>query len=316
MAGEGQPITPPARIGFVGVGNMGRPMARRLIEAGYKLALYDLDRAGLERFASEHGGTAVASLRAAADGAAAVITMLPNGKIVRQAVLGEDGGDCIAAGLAKGAVVVDMSSSAPTGTKALGAELERRGIGLIDAPVSGGVRRAVDGSLSIMAGGDAALIERCRPLLAPMGRQIFATGGLGSGHAMKALNNLCSAAGVWIAAEALLVGQRFGLDPAVMVDILNASTGRNNATDVKFKQQILNRSFAAGFTMGLMAKDLATMVELAHDTATPVPFAELCAKLWSDAAVQLGADADHTASVQYLERMAGEELGRPKSKRH
>jgi 3-hydroxyisobutyrate dehydrogenase len=233
--------------------------------------------------------------------------MLPDGKIVRKVLCGTAGSnDGVLAGLAAGSLVIDMSSSAPVGTRELGAELAVRGVALVDAPVSGGVKRAVDGTLAIMAGGAAADIERCRPLLAAMGRDIFPTGPLGSGHAMKALNNYVSAAGLAAAAEAVLVGRRFGLDPAVMTDILNASTGRNNATENKLKQFILSRRYSAGFSLGLMAKDLRTALETAEATATPAPLAAACIALWNAAEARLGAAADHTAIAQYLETLIEE----------
>ena len=199
-----------------------------------------------------------------------------------------------------------MSSSAPVGTRALGTDLAARGIALVDAPVSGGVKRAIDGTLAIMVGGEAADIERARPLLAAMGRDIFPTGALGSGHAMKALNNYVSAAGLAAAAEAVLVGERFGLDPGVMVDILNASTGRNNATENKLKQFILSRRYGAGFSLGLMAKDLRTALETAEATATPAPLAAACIAMWNAAEARLGGAADHTEIARYLELLSEE----------
>jgi 3-hydroxyisobutyrate dehydrogenase len=174
---------------------------------------------------------------------------------------------------------------------------------MLDAPVSGGVPRARDGTLAIMVGGDPEAIERARPVLAAMGSKIFATGPLGSGHAMKALNNYVSAAGLAAAAEALLVGRRFGLDPAIMTDVLNASSGRNNSTENKLKQHILSRTFASGFSLDLMAKDLDTAVELAGDLGVPTPFAERCVALWKDAAAQFGRGADHTEIYRFLERL-------------
>src|SRR5262249_18251800 len=149
-----------------------------------------------------------------------VVTMLPTGDAVREVVTGA--GDALLPGLRPGTAVVDMGSSAPAGTVALGALLAAHGIGMLDAPVSGGAAAVAAGTLAIMAGGDAALRERCHPILAAIGTRIFATGGLGSGHAVKALNNLVSATGLVAAAEALLVGRRFGVDPAVMLDVFNA----------------------------------------------------------------------------------------------
>jgi 3-hydroxyisobutyrate dehydrogenase len=302
-------MTARARIGFVGLGNMGRPMAENLLKAGFGLAIADADPRRLAGLGVK--ALLPASLAALGEMSDIVIAMLPDGKIVRKALLDDEGSnaesnDNVLAGLKPGALVIDMSSSAPVGTRRLGEELAARGIALVDAPVSGGVKRAIDGTLAIMVGGAAADIERARPLLAAMGRDIFPTGPLGSGHAMKALNNYVSAAGLAAAAEAVLVGERFGLDPTTMVDILNASTGRNNATENKFKQFIVPKRYAAGFTMGLMAKDLRTALETAEATATPTPLAAACIALWNQAEARLGPAADHTAIAQYLETLIEE----------
>jgi 3-hydroxyisobutyrate dehydrogenase len=301
------PLQPPAAIGFIGLGNMGRPMARRLVEAGYRLVVSDKNADAAQGFVTAHGAPAsvAGSLAKLGRAVEAVITMLPDGKIVREVALGESG---FAAGLNEGSIVIDMSSSDPVGTRQLGAELKARGIHLVDAPVSGGVKRAEDGSLAAMVGGDAEAIDRVKPLLCVMAKQIFLTGPLGSGHAMKALNNLVSAAGLWIAAEALLIGKHFGLAPDTMVDVLNASTGRNNSTENKFKQQILSRAFSSGFSLGLMAKDLRTAQDLAAATGSFAPFTRECAALWNEAAGKLGESADHTAAVRILEQENGQQL--------
>jgi 3-hydroxyisobutyrate dehydrogenase len=283
-------------LAFVGLGQMGRPMATLLARAGHRLRVYDANRQALEAFTVESAANACASAAEAARGAEVLITMLPDGRIVHDVLLGAGRA---ADALGRGATVVDMSSSDPVGTRELGTALAAKGIALVDAPVSGGVRKAVDGTLSIMAGGDAATIERVRPLLENMGSRIFLTGPLGSGHAMKALNNYVSAAGLAAAAEALVVGASFGLDPAAMTDILNASTGRNNTTEVKVKQFMLSGAFNSGFSVGLMAKDLATAAALADAVGVAAPFAHQCANLWKDAAQRLGANADHTEMYRY-----------------
>jgi len=204
-----------------------------------------------------------------------------------------------AAELSKGTLVLDMSSSDPVGTRTLGAELAARGVGLVDAPVSGGVKRALDASLAIMAGGEAALIERVRPLLEKMGSKIFLTGPLGSGHAMKALNNYVSAAGLAATCEALAAGARFGLDPAVMTDILNVSSGRTNTSEVKVKAFMLSGAFNSGFSTALMVKDIATAVSLAEAMGFEAPLARRCVELWKDAAGRLGGGADHTEYYRF-----------------
>src|SRR6267142_6620155 len=235
-------IVPPAPVGFVGLGKMGYPMACRLSGAGYRIVAHDLDPNALRRARDAAGAEAPGSLKAMASRCEAVITMLPDGEAVRAAVLGPGGDEGLLAGFPRGSVLIDMSSSSPLGTRALGARLAERGVAMLDAPVSGGVRKAADATLSIMVGGDAHSIARCRPILEAMGRQIFLTGPLGSGHAMKAINNYVSAAGLVAAAEGVLAAQRFGLDPGNVVDILNASTGMNNSTLNKFHQFILSRA--------------------------------------------------------------------------
>ena len=304
------------RVGFVGIGNMGRPMASRLVEAGFDVVVYDARPEATRAFVEQHRARAAGCLAEVGRLCDVVITMLPNGRVVREVVLGEPGGrgetgdekDSLVAGMQPGSVLVDMSSSSPVGTRELGRELAARGIAMLDAPVSGGVKRAQSGTLAIMVGGDPAVAERCRPLFEAMGQSIFLTGPLGSGHALKALNNLVSAAGLIAAAEALLIGQKFGLDPQVMIDVFNSSTARNNSTENKFKQFILSRSFASGFSLDLMVKDLTTAVELAQATDTPAPFGSLCRELWAAAQAQLGRGEDHTAVVKWLERLAGVEL--------
>jgi 3-hydroxyisobutyrate dehydrogenase len=275
---------------------MGLPMANRLREAGFQVRAADLSEAAREAFAAA-GGLAFRSLDEALEKTSVLITMLPNGIIVREALFGAKQAVDV---LPRGALIIDMSSSAPSDTKLLGDDLADRGIALIDAPVSGGVKRAIDGTLSIMAGGAEIEIERARPVLDKLGSSIFPTGILGSGHAMKALNNYVSAAGLVAAIEALAVGERFGLKPETIVDVLNASTGRNNATDKKMKQFVLSRSFASGFSLALMAKDIRTAAELADQLGLPAIGIHDAAAMWEQAHTALGAGADHTEIFRYL----------------
>jgi 3-hydroxyisobutyrate dehydrogenase len=303
-------ITPPATIGFIGLGRMGFPMARNLGRAGYRIAAHDVNGAALARACDATGAEAAGSLKAIGERCVAVITMLPDGKAVREVLLGPGGtADCVLEGLAPGGIVIDMSSSSPVGTRELGARLAARGVAMLDAPVSGGVRKAADATLAIMVGGDAGSVARCRPLLEAMGKQIFMTGPLGSGHAMKALNNYVSAAGLVAAAEAVLAGQRFGLDPKTIVYVLNASTGMNNSTLNKFQPFIFSRAFDSGFSLDLMVKDLRTAIEVARATGSPTPLGDACLEAWTEAQAALGAGADHTAVVRHWEKLAGTELG-------
>lgn len=287
-------------VAFAGLGAMGAPMVRRLAAAGVALRLFDVRAEVTAALAAETGGHAAASAAEAAMGADLAITMVADHTVVRRAALGDDGTPGLADGLPAGAILVDMSSSYAVATRALGADLAERGLVLLDAPVSGGVRRAADGTLAIMLGGDdAAALDRVEPVLAAMGR-VFRTGPLGAGHALKCLNNFVSAAGLQAACEAVLVGERFGLDPAVMVDVLNASTGRNNATENKLEQFVLNGDYGSGFALALMAKDLGFASDLAEDMGCTMPTLGETRALWRAAAEALSPDADHTEIMRHL----------------
>jgi 3-hydroxyisobutyrate dehydrogenase len=290
-------VSSPARetIGFLGLGQMGQPMARRLVEAGHSVRAFDLSGPARAGFVAG-GGAEAASPAEACDGASLVITMLPNGKIVRQALLEPNA----LGGAQPGALVIDMSSSAPLQTRALGVELEALGHSLIDAPVSGGVKRAVAGMLAIMAGGEPAAIDRARPTLRVFGQSIFVVGPLGAGHAMKALNNYVSAAGLAAACEAVIVGRSFGLDPETIVDILNVSTGKNNSTDVKMKPFVLSGTFGSGFSMALMAKDIETAADLSKSLGASAVGIAAAARLWRKASDASAPGTDHTAIFNYL----------------
>ena len=289
----------PTRVGFIGVGNMGWPMAGHIANAGHALTVYDVDAERSARFAREHNCKATRDLAELAELAEneITITMLPTGQIVREVILEAQNG-AFAKALRPGSLVVDMSSSEPVGTRELGKVLERSGVILIDAPVSGAVPRAKTATLAIMIGGnDKAAIERAKPVLTAMGKQLFETGPLGTGHAMKALNNYIAAAGYTAVVEALLIGQRFGLDQEKMVDILNVSTGRNFTTEVMIKEQVLGGKFATGFALGLMAKDVRIAADLGESVSLDAPLSRLIRARWAKARDQLGATRDTSEAL-------------------
>ncbi len=306
-------MTGMAKIGFIGIGNMGAPMARRLAQGGHSVVIHDIRPAALDALAGDESSISVAREPAEiGKSCGIVITMLPNAAAVREAMLGGESG--IAQGLRRGSVIVDMSSSAPGATVRLGQELQGLGIDLVDAPVSGGVPRARDGSLTIMAGGAPEIVDAVEPVLSAMG-QVHRTGALGSGHAMKALNNYVSAAGLLAVCEALVIAGRFGLDPRVANGILKASTGRNNTTDRKVEQHMLNRAFDSGFALDLLLKDLEIAQNLARELALDAPWLKACEELLDQAALALGPEVDHTAAFAFLEeRLIGpDSLGRDDS---
>jgi 3-hydroxyisobutyrate dehydrogenase len=291
------------RIAFAGIGNMGWPMAANLVKAGFEVTACDAVPGRAESFAAETGAKAAATPAEAAAGAECVVIIVPTSKQVAEAV------EAMLPSLAKGTLVIDMTSGQPGRTREIAAMLAGHGVAMIDCPVSGGVPRAKTGQLALMAGGEEAEIDRAEPVLKAMGTSIHRCGPIGAGQAMKALNNLVSAGGYLIGIEALLIGQRFGLDPAKMVDVLNASTGMNNSTQKKFKEYVLSRRFDAGFGLDLMVKDLSIALEVGRETTTPTPFAALCREMWASAAAMLGPGADHTAVAKLSEQMSGTVLG-------
>jgi 3-hydroxyisobutyrate dehydrogenase len=295
-------------VGFIGVGNMGWPMASCLVKAGFTVHVNDARREIANNFVQQIGGDAPDSLRQLAAASDVVVTMLPTSSIVEHVLASGD--DNVMAGMKPGTVVIEMSSGVPSMTQTLAERVMELGSHMIDAPVSGGVPRAKTGELAIMAGGDSAIIDSVMPMLRAMGTSVLRTGAVGSGQAMKALNNLVSAGGFLIGIEALLIGQRFGLDPAVMVDVLNAATGMNNSTQKKFKQFVLSRKFDAGFTMGLLAKDLSIALQVGRETATATPLSALTKEMVAAAQAMFGSDADHTEMAKLCERLVGTQLGK------
>jgi 3-hydroxyisobutyrate dehydrogenase len=291
------------QICFIGLGNMGWPMAAQLLEAGFEVSVSDAVAGRTEEFVKGVGGVAATDVAKAASEADVIITMVPTSADVTRIV------DDIRGGLHRGQILIDMSSGAPAATQKIAAELEPAGVIVLDAPVSGGVSRARTGELAIMTGGDAEALDRVDPLLRAMGTTIHRIGPVGAGQAMKALNNLVSAGGFLIAVEALVIGQQFGLDPAVMTDVLNASTGMNNTTQKKLKQFVLSRKFDSGFGLDLMVKDLSIALEVGRDNGAPTPFAALCREMWASAAATLGKGQDHTAIAKLSEQLAGVTLG-------
>ncbi len=294
-------MTKAQTIGFLGIGNMGTPMVRCLVKAGFSVRAFDRDPSKLEGFKDAGGSVEIASSPSDVGRRTdIVITMLPDSKVVKAAVLG---GDCVpgvAPGLKPGSIIIDMSSSYPLDTRALGTALAEQQIDLVDAPVSGGVGKAITGTLAIMAGGDNTVLDRVEPVLRAMGT-VHRTGALGSGHALKALNNYVSAAGLVATCEALIVGAKFGLDGAVMTKVLNASTGRNNTTENKVERYLLNRKFDSGFALALMEKDVGMARRLADEIGVGADELAFVSAYLGRALAKLGRDADHTAVFAFAE---------------
>ena len=297
-------------VGWIGIGNMGWPMARNAKKAGVDIAVFDLDQDKLGRFAEEFDAKRASSLAALSEMSDVIVTIVPDGKVVRRICFGD--GDNLAAGFAEGKILVDMSSSAPVGTRELGEELKAKGITLIDAPVSGGVTGAENATLSIMVGcSDEDALAKVMPFFEATGKNIFRCGPLGAGHAMKCLNNYLSAVGLTAANEALLIGQKFGLDPSTMVDILNVSTGRNSSTERKYHQSVLPRTYVSGFSTALMAKDVGIANGLAGDQDMTAPLLNSLNDIWSKYN-EIMPTAAHEATIEVLEKANKIKLNGPK----
>lgn len=298
-------MNPISKITFIGVGNMGGPMAGQLAKKEFELTVFDAREGMMHAFVREHGGKTAATLADAGRGADAVIFMVPDDKVVRQ-VLFSDG---LADHLAHGTVVIDMSSSAPAGTIAIGKDLAARGIGYVDAPVMGGVLFARDATLDIMAGGEPELIERCRPLFEAMGRKIYVCGALGSGHMLKSLTNYINACALINTLEAMVIGRKFGLDSEVMADAIDAMcNGRQHPIGKKVVPHVMTRKYGTGMSMQFIAKDLRIAVEAARNMNAAAPLCEKTAELWAAACEKLGGTRDQTEIARYWEEATGVRL--------
>ncbi len=283
-------------VGVVGLGRMGRPMAANLVRAGFRTIGYDGDAAVTTSFNGEFG--IEDSSPEAFGEAAIVVTMLPTSAIVAAALVGAD--SIVGPHLEPGTLVIDMSSSQPLETLELGRRLGERGIRLIDAPVSGGVPGAIDGTLTIMVGADDdADAQEATPVLEALGSKIFRAGGLGAGHALKALNNFVGASGFAAACEALLVAESYGLDPEVFLDVLNVSTGRNFSTHFTLPTAVLTGEFDTGFSLALMTKDVGIAATLAHGLGQPAIVADTVHDLLQAALDELGPHVDHSAAIKH-----------------
>jgi 3-hydroxyisobutyrate dehydrogenase len=286
-------------IGFIGLGNMGEPMVRRLAAAGHAVLGYDVAAAARDRLAGAAGVTLAATAADVADGADVVILMLPDSNVVEQVLLS----DGLLDRLAPPTLVVDMSSSEPARTRALAEVAADRGVTLLDAPVSGGVIGARAGSLTIMTGGSPEALAVVRPVLDVLGSKVVHAGDIaGAGHAIKALNNLMSAAHLLVSSEAILAGQAFGLDSQVMLDIVNTSSGKNWSTELKWPRYILPAAYNSGFSMRFMVKDIRIALGLVEAAGVPAPGSRAVVETWAVATDEMPPGADHTEIARWLEQ--------------
>jgi 3-hydroxyisobutyrate dehydrogenase len=294
------------RIGFIGLGVMGSAMVGHLARGGHALTLYDLKPATSRRVARRHkGARAAKSPRAVAEASEVVFTMLPDGPSVRDCIFGNEG---LAEGFKEGAILVDTSSAEPWITCESALNLSAQGVTMLDAPVSGAVEGARSASLVFMCGGDKSALARVRPLLGLMGRQIFHLGSVGSGHAMKTVNNLATALTCLGTTEAMLIGKAYGLKPSTMLDVLNVSTGMSFLTLKRFGPHVVERRFADAFKLELMLKDVGIANKLADEHKLGVPVSALSEQLWRAANTALGPGRSLIDIVRWYEQATGVEL--------
>ena len=294
------------RIGFVGLGVMGTPMAGHLARAGHPLTVLDIDHAKANRLATAHAGVRVAATpKEVAENSEVVITMLPSGEYVRDVAIGAAG---LIEGFKGGELLIDTSSCEPWLTMQTAKTLADKGVGMVDAATSGAESGAKAATLVFMLGGESRAIERAAALLRIMGKHLFHLGPVGAGHAMKSINNTITAMTLTATAEGLVLGKKLGLDPNVMTDVLNVSTGMSWITQTHIKQRITNRAFDDPFKLELMVKDIRIALELAEQERTSVPLWELGQELWKRADQMAGSGASVSELVRYVEREAGVEI--------
>ena len=288
-------------VGFIGLGAMGVPMSQRLLEAGYPLVVYDVRKEAIEAVV-KNGSMGASSPEEVAEKCRKVITIVPNSDAVEQVVFGTDG---LLEGMKAGDVLIEMTSAYPPSTLKVHEALAAKGVHMIDAPVSGGVVGAVAGTLSVMVGGDEKIFESCRPLLSVMGKNLFFIGGIGFGHALKAINNFLSATTLAATSEAIILASKMGISPQRAVEVLQVSTGRSYATELKVPKFVLPRTFNSGFTLELMHKDLNTVTRMAREYKVPMLLANLVQELYGYSLAHGDKKTDHTAIFSSLEDLAG-----------
>ncbi len=283
---------------------MGGRIAKRLLQLGHEIGVYDTNLDTLRLFASQ-GAKTYETLHALAEAHGTILTVLPNADIVREVVLGQAG---LAHGMQSGSLLIDMTTSVPAVTQEVACALSEKNIMMIDAPVSGGVRKAEEGTLTIMVGGPEQTLEQARPVLQAIGTNILHVGEIGAGHTAKALNNLITAATLAVTSEALVLGVKMGVDAQKLLDVINAGSGRSAASETKFPQQVLSRAFKPGFSMALMSKDVGIALDMARQVRSPTWVSSAVQQLWEYGVENGRGEMDHTAIALTLEEMAEVEI--------
>lgn len=293
-------------VAYLGLGAIGRPMAARLAHAeGVNLTVWNRTSSRAAAFAAEHHVTQRVTPAEAARGAEVVITCLPVSADVEQLLDGPDG---LLAGMAKGTLLMDCTSGDPATSQRIAARLAEHDIGFIDAPVSGGTSGAENGTLTVMIGGDPELFERVQPILVHCARKVVHCGPIGAGDAVKAMNNALLAINVWSTGEALVALSKMGVRAETALDVINASSGRSNASINLFPERVIGRAFPRTFRLALLDKDVGIAAQINEHLGIPSPMIHLASQLFASAHQVLGEDADHVEAVKVIEEFGQQEI--------
>jgi 3-hydroxyisobutyrate dehydrogenase len=290
---------------FLGLGAIGRPMAARVAAAFPNLTVWNRTASRATDFAGEHKVRVAKTPADAVKDADVIVTCLPTSKDVESLLDGPDG---ILAGVKKGAILVDCTSGDPATSKRIAARLAERGADFIDAPVSGGTTGAEKGTLTVMVGGTQQLLDRALPVIKSFGQKIVLCGPVGSGDALKAVNNAMLAIHVWTTAEGLATLAKAGVDPKIALDVINTSSGRSNTSMNLFPERVLTRAFPRTFRLALLDKDIGIAAQVARENKVATPVTQLVADLFTMARGELGEVADHVEAVKVVEQWAGVEI--------
>jgi len=294
------------KIAFIGLGDIGHLMASHLAREPFELTVWNRTAAKAEAFARDHKARVAQTPADAVRDAQVVITCLPSSAEVEAVLHGENG---VLAAIRKGAVLIDCTSGDPPTSRSIAAELGGRGVEFLDAPVSGGTTAARAGTLTVMWGGDATVFERVRLVIEAFGKKIVHAGPVGSGDALKAVNNALLAIHVWSTAEGLATLAKAGVPADIALDVINASSGRSNASMNLFPERVLTRAFPRTFRLALLDKDIGIAAGVARDQKVPAPLLQLAADLFRIAHNALGEEADHVEAVKLVEQWAGVRIG-------
>jgi 3-hydroxyisobutyrate dehydrogenase len=293
------------KVAFIGLGAIGAPMASHLAREPFELTVWNRTIEKAAAFASENSARLASTPREAVINADAVITCLPSSREVEAVLNGADG---IESGIRDAALFIDCTSGDPETSRRIAQRLDIRGVSFVDAPVSGGVKGAVAGTLTVMCGGSEVDIDRARPFLEAFGKKIIRCGEIGAGDAVKAMNQALLAIHIWSAGEVMAALAKLGVDTEKALEVINGSSGRSNSSENLFTERVIGRKFPRTFKLALLDKDVGIAAGITEQVHLDAPFVELAARLFSDAHNELGEEADHVEAVKVIEKRAGVQI--------